>query len=734
MDRGAAEGFSLQLAVLGLQVSLQPSAFSYQFIGKILQCIVYLIYRNTVLTRRLNILLHPLLLSLPFAVILILLLPDSFDKYKLSLDEQFKLSGTNYRYYYHDLDHDGYSEAIKRNINKDGSSNFVVFTHTGGIINQWNFKNPWVPHSEFIFGDCNNNGLDEIYGFTWSGDSIFLEGIEVSDHPDTICEKLFIDRIANFGDQNDFSIINGPVINVDDDDQKEIIFAINTGFPMQPRNAYIYDPVKKELLKSPPSGSQIGGFAVVDLDDDGFMEIINTYSIAAHNIHIDIPYNDSSAWLMVFDHRLRFKFEPVEFSGLWTSIDVMPVNKELFVQAANRGKLGGIPRVMRYDVHGTRLSETYLNDEEDKLIANLFTINEKPGRVFLSAGDDRVYEFDYALNIRNQIQIPTKYFRISARDLDLDGKHELITLSKGSNKIIILRHDFSHPVVFEVDGAYLNEITLRLNGDARPQFSLRAGDHQYVLSYFKNPMYVFQYPIWLGIYLLIAGFVFMVQRFQDLQNASKREIELEMTRLQLTNVKNQFDPHFTFNALNTISYVMYKGDKDVAYDYLVRFSKLIRAVLEDSDKILTSLSAEIEFITNYLELQKFRLNDKFEYQIDIPSGLDISKIEVPKMIIQNYVENAVKHGLKNKQGNGMLKILLSEESGKLNVIVEDNGIGREKAKEFSESSTGKGLKLTSQFFQLYKKLYGKQITVHIEDLQAADRSVTGTRVTLRISV
>ena len=82
----------------------------------------------------------------------------------------------------------------------------------------------------------------------------------------------------------------------------------------------------------------------------------------------------------------------------------------------------------------------------------------------------------------------------------------------------------------------------------------------------------------------------------------------------------------------------------------------------------------------------------------------------------------------------MLKILLSEESGKLNVIVEDNGIGREKAKEFSESSTGKGLKLTSQFFQLYEQLYGKQIVVNVEDLQTADLSGSGTKVTLQISV
>ncbi len=662
------------------------------------------------------------------------MLPDSFDKYKLTLDEQFRLPRTTSWHYYHDLDHDGYSEAILRTLNLDGSSNFVVYVHSGGVIDQWNFKNPWVPRSELIFGDCNNNGLDEIFGFTWSGDSVFLEGIEI-DRPDTICENLFIDRIAGYGDQSDFQIINGPVINVDDDDQKEILFAITTGFPLQPRNAYIYDPVKKELLKSPQSGSQVGGFAVTDLDDDGFMEIINTYSKAGHNIRINIPYNDSSAWLMVFDHRLQFKFEPVQFSGLWTSIAVIPVNKELFVRVANFGKQGGIPRVMRYDVHGNMLSEIYLDNEEGEFFANFFTLDDNPGRIFLSAGDDRMYEFDHKLNIVDQIQIRDKYRNIFTKDLDMDGKQELITVPRGSNQIIILRDDFSHPVVFEVESPYPKEITLRLNGDARPQFSLRSGtNQQYVFSYFENPMYVFQYPIWLGIYLMIAGFVWMVQRFQDMQNASKRKMETEMIRMQLTNVKNQFDPHFTFNALNSISHVMYKGDKDVAYDYLVRFSKLIRVILEDSDKILTSLHAEMAFITNYLELQKFRLNNKFDYQIDVASGLELSKIEVPKMIIQNYVENAVKHGLKNMQGKGMLKVLISKVAGKLQVVVEDNGIGMAKAREFSGNSTGKGLKLTSQFFQLYKRLYGKKITVKTEDLEKAGTTGSGTRVTLMISV
>ena len=157
----------------------------------------------------------------------------------------------------------------------------------------------------------------------------------------------------------------------------------------------------------------------------------------------------------------------------------------------------------------------------------------------------------------------------------------------------------------------------------------------------------------------------------------------------------------------------------------------MRANLEFSDKIDRSLSEEIEFTLNYLELEKIRFKDNFEYYIDIGKNVDQNK-KVPKMIIQNYAENAVKHGLKHKKSNRKLWIKITSENKNVRIVVEDNGVGREKAIQSEQFSTGKGLKIMNTIYDLYFKLYKIRIVQNIDDLYDANGNSSGTRVTLYI--
>ncbi|MFA5972138.1 MAG: two-component regulator propeller domain-containing protein [Lentimicrobiaceae bacterium] len=231
--------------------------------------------------------------------------------------------------------------------------------------------------------------------------------------------------------------------------------------------------------------------------------------------------------------------------------------------------------------------------------------------------------------------------------------------------------------------------------------------------------------------ILFVLIVFLVIRRIFLNQRRKAQKEKEFIELQLKTIKSQIDPHFAFNAINTIASFIYSEKPDVTYDYFTRFARLIRNILEDNDKISRMLSEEIEFVKNYLELQKMRFKEKFEYDIiigdNVPPGTT-----VPKMIIQTYAENAVKHGLMYRKTDGKLSIQVQKENSNLLVTIEDNGVGREKASQLNPDSTHRGLKIMEQIIELYGKLYHTSINQKIEDLTDVEGNPLGTKVILTL--
>lgn len=193
-------------------------------------------------------------------------------------------------------------------------------------------------------------------------------------------------------------------------------------------------------------------------------------------------------------------------------------------------------------------------------------------------------------------------------------------------------------------------------------------------------------------YIIIISLLFVFFQllfwFYKIRIQKQYETERKLIELQLLTVKNQMNPHFTFNALNSISSMIYKEDKTLANDFLARFSKLIRNVLENAERISLTLDEEIQFVENYLTLEKFRFKDKFEYTINIGEDVDI-QMPIPRMIIQTFVENALKHGLMHKEKGGLLQINIYKGKQIIFIEIEDNGVGREKALEFSMESTSK---------------------------------------------
>ena len=184
--------------------------------------------------------------------------------------------------------------------------------------------------------------------------------------------------------------------------------------------------------------------------------------------------------------------------------------------------------------------------------------------------------------------------------------------------------------------------------------------------------------------------------------------------------------------------------KEEALHYLSKFSKLIRKILENSRHNTVSVSNELELLQLYIQLEQLRFSNKFDYHIAVDETIDIENTEIPPLLIQPYIENAIQHGLINKTGKGDLWLSLERNNGVLICKIEDNGIGRDKAQQIEQKKTSKhvalGIKVTNERIATLSDLLDYKIEVVIEDLYtppefAKDaRQAAGTRVTIAIPV
>ena len=224
----------------------------------------------------------------------------------------------------------------------------------------------------------------------------------------------------------------------------------------------------------------------------------------------------------------------------------------------------------------------------------------------------------------------------------------------------------------------------------------------------------------------------------ELQETKKRlVIEKQYRDSELKALKAQMNPHFIFNALNSIQEYIVLNKKNLASDYLGKFSDLIRTYLNHSSRGLIPVEEELKCLEMYLELEELRFEEKLTYSVDVADDINISTALIPTMLIQPYVENALKHGLLHKADNRKLTLSLSKAIEEENIIcvVEDNGVGRKKALEIKATKNRMhrsfGTKVTQERLDLLN--YGKEnlIGVQIEDLYENEEP-KGTKVTISI--
>jgi LytS/YehU family sensor histidine kinase len=226
-------------------------------------------------------------------------------------------------------------------------------------------------------------------------------------------------------------------------------------------------------------------------------------------------------------------------------------------------------------------------------------------------------------------------------------------------------------------------------------------------------------------------------RIQNLENEKKQHAMQQRTaELEMQALRAQMNPHFIFNCLNAINHFILVNEVNTASDYLTKFSRLIRIVLDNSFKKNIFLSEELEYLHLYIALEQIRFDHHFSYRISFEQVHDIDAIVIPPMLLQPFIENAIWHGLMFKEGNGILTIELKKENETLICLITDNGIGRKRSAELKSSlSSNKksfGMNITASRLQLLNEGLGNRIGLEITDLLDTAGQSAGTRVVITI--
>ena len=216
---------------------------------------------------------------------------------------------------------------------------------------------------------------------------------------------------------------------------------------------------------------------------------------------------------------------------------------------------------------------------------------------------------------------------------------------------------------------------------------------------------------------------------------TKAELQQQATELEMQALRAQMNPHFIFNCLSSINRFILKNESETASDYLTKFSRLIRMVLNNSKKASIILEDELEMLRLYLDLERLRFKNAFDYNITFRNNFDAASIFIPPLLLQPFAENAIWHGLMHKEGHGMLDVAFELENNMLHCYITDNGIGRKNAEALKSKSAEKqksmGMQITAERLALLNKDV-EQTIFSIEDLVDDEGQAAGTRVTLKI--
>jgi tetratricopeptide (TPR) repeat protein/anti-sigma regulatory factor (Ser/Thr protein kinase) len=298
-------------------------------------------------------------------------------------------------------------------------------------------------------------------------------------------------------------------------------------------------------------------------------------------------------------------------------------------------------------------------------------------------------------------------------------------------KTFVMFKKFSDEQIKKSSTQGLSDARIRYEADTRNKevelLSLRLRNHELIIYGSA------------GLFLLsLAIFILILSRAKINNKRRISEMNHKIAEVTQANLRQQMNPHFIFNTLNSIQYYMYQHDKLATNNYLTKFSSLMRKVLENSQHTSVPLSDELDALKLYLDLEIIRFKDKFTYEINVDEEIDTLLYKVPTMLIQPYVENSICHGLIPADNKGSIKIDLKLKDDYISCTIEDNGIGREaamvKRNKSENNHNSLGTQIVASRLDLVNALYGTTLKTIYTDLKNETGESEGTRVEIQIPI
>ena len=409
-----------------------------------------------------------------------------------------------------------------------------------------------------------------------------------------------------------------------------------------------------------------------------------------------------------YDFETQNTQKVISLSNDIEATDVILKNNQLFFATSkgivikNRNEIGNFPKpkliINEIQINGNRreidqLKE--LNPDENDVAINFSTLAFVP---------NESYSVSYKIN------------NSEWKTLDLNDKNlKLYSLASGNYTIqLAIKHDN-----LKID---LQTI----------QFEIKK-------PFWLKPLFLF------GFGFVFFGLIYTFYKLQILKLEKRNQLLLEKVNLEknlnqskLKAIKSQMNPHFFYNALNTIQSFILSNEKKQAVSYLSKFSNLTRTILEMTEKETISIAEEVKTLGLYLDIEKARFEEDFNYHILVDNEIDAENIKIPTMLLQPYVENAVKHGLLHKQGEKAVTIHFQKETEHIKISIDDNGIGRQKSTELNAIKNKNHNSFATEAMQnrvnLLNQYNQKNISIQYIDKTNLNNQPTGTSVVFEIPI
>jgi len=301
------------------------------------------------------------------------------------------------------------------------------------------------------------------------------------------------------------------------------------------------------------------------------------------------------------------------------------------------------------------------------------------------------------------------------------------------------------PVVVDTDSSFALLRNLQ-PGKYFFQVKVRIGDGEWSnqdarLEIVITPPFWQTWWFWTTVIIIVGAIISILLRWR-IKVVKKREREKfahqkEILELEAKALRAQMNPHFIFNCMNSIKSLIQQHEEDKAVTYLTTFSKLIRTLFNNADKKEISLYDEVETCKLYLQLEAMRFDTGFTYNVQVNESLDLKSVSVPALVVQPFIENAIWHGIVPRGLGGHINLVVQQANGNVEIIIDDNGIGRESSRQNKSASSlvhqSKGVNLTQSRLELDNLLKQRRATLETVDKKNEDGTSKGTKVILHFN-